>query len=189
MHVVTSNDYLVARDANALRSLYGALGLSVDAVTQDLDADRRRRAYACDIAYCTAKELAFDYLRDGVSRRRAGSELQQRVARLDARDAAAPATVLRGLCMAIIDEADSILIDEARVPLILSQSHGNAGERDYYGQALRLAAAMSAPRDFHVVTESRTVELTAAGREQLERDAAALDAVWRNRGHREETVC
>lgn len=64
VHVITSNDYLVTRDAEKSQPLYQALGLSVGAVTQEMDADSRRRAYACNITYCTAKELVFDYLRD-----------------------------------------------------------------------------------------------------------------------------
>ena len=71
VHVITANDYLVTRDSTLLQPLYHALGLSIGSVTQPLDASRRRAAYACDITYCTAKELAFDYLRDQLSRIRA----------------------------------------------------------------------------------------------------------------------
>jgi preprotein translocase subunit SecA len=121
VHVITVNDYLVARDAQALRPLYQALGLTVGHVVAAHDPSERRRAYDCDITYCTAKELVFDYLRDRVARGPRKSELQQRAASLDAKASAPHQTLLRGLCMAVVDEADSVLIDEARVPLILAR--------------------------------------------------------------------
>src|SRR5262249_10600045 len=78
VHVISVNDYLVTRDAQALRPLYQALGLTVSAVTQPLSAAERQAAYACDITYCTAKELAFDYLRDGVALGHARDNLRLR---------------------------------------------------------------------------------------------------------------
>lgn len=190
VHVITANDYLVARDAEFLTPLYHALGLSVGTVTQSLPRDARVRAYDCDIVYCTASELAFDYLRDGLVRDRSRSDLQQRVAALRGGGAdAARATLLRGLCMAIVDEADSILIDEARVPLILSERCSNEAERDYLNGALTLARQLTASEDFLLHRHTRSVELTAAGRIALEQLAEGLDGAWHNRMHREETVC
>ena len=139
VHVVTVNDYLVARDAQWLEPLYTALGLRVGYVVAAHDPVARRAAYSCDITYCTAKELVFDYLRDRSVRAPRQSGLQQYAARLDPAAQARPPTLLRGLCMAVIDEADSVLIDEARVPLILSRSVANIGERDYHVRALELA--------------------------------------------------
>jgi preprotein translocase subunit SecA len=186
VHVITSNDYLAARDAAAMRAVYTSLGLRVGVVTQELDAGQRRAAYACDITYCTAKELVFDYLRDSLSRRGRGSELEQRAARLDT-PAAAPVAplVLRGLCMAIIDEADSILIDEAKVPLILSQAHGNSGERGFYEYALRVAGTLAAGLDYRFEPEGHAAQLTSAGRAKLG-SGGGTASNWR---HREESVC
>lgn len=185
VHMITTNDYLAARDAGAMRAVYAALGLSVGVVTQDLDSGQRRAAYACDIAYCTAKELVFDYLRDGLSRRGRGSELEQRASRLEAPAATRDAPlVLRGLCMAIIDEADSILIDEAKVPLILSQAHGNPGERGFYEYALRVAGTLAAGLDYRFEPERHAAQLTPAGRAKL--GPGGGDA--RNWRHREESV-
>ncbi|MBI4757077.1 MAG: hypothetical protein HY778_17020, partial [Betaproteobacteria bacterium] len=119
VHVITANDYLVRRDAELLRPVYGDLGLSVGVVTADMEPDARRVAYGADVVYCTAKELVFDYLRD----RLAGlppSDLHRHARALVPARGAAPRPLLRGLCMAVIDEADSILIDEARSPLITS---------------------------------------------------------------------
>lgn len=189
VHVITANEYLVDRDAAFLTPLYDALGVSAGTVTQSLPREARLRAYDCDIVYCTASELAFDYLRDGLVRDRSRSDLHQRVATLRAGAAGtARATLLRGLCMAIIDEADSVLIDEARVPLILSESCANQAERDYLNGALQLALRLTAEQDFVLHPLTRSVELTSGGRTALERLAESLAAVWHNRMHREETV-
>ena len=177
VHAVTANDYLVARDAARLRPLFAALGLTSGAVTQPLDAAGRRCAYACDIVYCTAKELAFDYLRDGLADAAGGSAL-----------GAPGAPLLRGLCWAMIDEADSILIDEARMPLVISRAAVDAGERAYHRHALALAGQLHVGGDFSIDHEARDAALTATGRDKIEALAAPLGAVWRNRRHREETV-
>src|SRR5262245_64228724 len=122
VHIITVNDYLARRDADQFRSAYNALGLTVGVVEHGQEAQDRQRAYAGDVTYCTNKELVFDYLRDrlALGDRRARSRLL-----LDAlcRNSAAGRNrhlLLRGLHFAIVDEADSVLIDEARTPLILS---------------------------------------------------------------------
>jgi preprotein translocase subunit SecA len=187
VHVITANDYLVARDAGELRPLYRALGLTCAALTQDLAREKRFGAYDCDIVYATASELVFDYLRDGLVRSRSRSDLEQRVAALDGPAAAGRGTLLRGLCMAIVDEADSVLIDDARVPLILSERRSNEGERDYLRGVLTLAARLAQNEHFVLRRQTMSAELTPAGRQALEH--AAAGAPWRNRMHREEAVC
>jgi preprotein translocase subunit SecA len=189
VHVITANDYLVARDAETLRPLYAALGLSVGCVTQPLEQTARSLAYGCDIAYCTAKELVFDYLRDWIMRGRERGDLHMRAARLSEQHAGQPQTLLRGLCMAIIDEADSILIDEARIPLILSEVSSNPVQLDYHQQALRLASRLVVGEDFLLDRQSMSAELTDGGHARVEESAAKLGAVWSNRMHREEAIC
>jgi len=188
VHLITANEYLVTRDAQWLQPLYAALGLSVDVVTHDMDADRRRRSYACDIAYCTAKELAFDYLRDLMARGPDRDALVARALELGQAGRHRPATVLRGLCFGIIDEADSILIDEARVPLILAQAVNGNGEREYLQQALEMAASLINGCHFQLDLENRSASLTAQGSALLEERAAALPAWWRNRLQRAEAI-
>ena len=114
VHLITANDYLVTRDAELLAPVYRALGLSVGTVTRPMDMAQRRLGYGCDITYCTAKELVFDYLRDRLVRGTAPSDLHERVRQVDAETSREPRLLLRGLWVALIDEADSILIDEAR---------------------------------------------------------------------------
>ena len=187
VHVVTVNDYLVARDAALLRPLAAALGLSVGAVTQPLDVAARTAAYACDITYCTAKELAFDYLRDGVACGHQRADLRLRAVRIGG-VAAGPAPLLRGLCMALIDEADSVLLDEARVPLILSQASNNPAQAAMHATALGVAGALAAGRDFALDARAMTGRLTPAGCARAERLCEGRGGLWRNRLHREEAV-
>src|SRR5438477_1109641 len=101
VHVVTVNDYLAKRDSEWMGRIYKFLGLSVGVIVHELDDDQRREQYACDVTYGTNNELGFDYLRDNMKM-------------------SAPEMVQRGHHYAIVDEVDSILIDEARTPLIIS---------------------------------------------------------------------
>jgi preprotein translocase subunit SecA len=195
VHVVTANEYLAARDADALRPLYAALGLQVGVVTHELGLEARQRAYRCDITYCTAKELVFDYLRDRLARRgiegefQGGfqGELRRRAHRLATGEA--PGTLLRGLCMAIVDEVDSVLIDEASVPFILSRAQDNRAKREHYARALELARSLVAGEDFGVDPASNAVELTGGGREKTEPQTTHPDPLWRVQRFREEALC
>jgi preprotein translocase subunit SecA len=186
VHVITANDYLVERDAEHLGPFYAVLGLDVGRITARHDAGARRAAYARDIVYCTAKEIGFDYLRDRIAGKRRGDDLQRRVEQLTT--ASTRTTLLRGLCMAIVDEADSVLIDEARVPLILSRSADNERAADEYAQALALAGQLAEGTDFELDHEMRRVSIGDPGSARLAGAAAELPTVWRNRRFREEWV-
>jgi preprotein translocase subunit SecA len=142
VHVMTVNDYLARRDAAWMGPIYSLLGLTVGCIQQSMPADARRAAYACDITYATANEAGFDYLRD------------QLVLRCEDR-------VHRAFHAAVIDEADSILIDEARIPLVLAG--GN-----FDGDALATGAATlvrSFQRGIHFTLDEfgRNIALTPAG--------------------------
>ena len=187
VHVITANDYLVERDAQILAPLYRALGLTVGAVVQSTPANARKASYDCDIVYCTASELVFDYLRDGLARERARSDLHQRARALHSNDPSSRSTLLRGLCMALVDEADSILIDDARVPLILSEPCANGGEQRYFAAALEAASQLQSGLHFALKRRSMSAELTAAGEAMLE--SMSSGETWLNRLHRTETVC
>ena len=121
VHVITANDYLVQRDKQELTPFFRALGLTTSVITPGQSADERQNAYLADIVYTTARELVFDYLRDRVSLRHDNPDVRWQTSGLSGRSQ--PGTLmLRGLCMAIVDEADSILLDEACTPLVLSQA-------------------------------------------------------------------
>jgi preprotein translocase subunit SecA len=185
VHVVTANDYLAARDALRLAPLFAALGLRSATLAGAAGDDARRAAYAHDIVYATAKDLAFDFLRD---RQSAAPEqaCERLAAGLSGRPA--PPPLMRGLCMALLDEADSILLDEAEVPLILSRAAPQAARRAFLWQALALARRLEPGRDFVLHRADRVATLTAAGEERLGPLAEPLGGPWRRARYRREVV-
>ena len=145
-HVVTVNDYLAKRDAEFMGQLYGFLGLSTGVIVHGISNDERRDAYACDITYGTNNEFGFDYLRDNMAFAR--EELVQ-----------------RGHHYAIVDEVDSILIDEARTPLIISGPAEQA--TDLYSQADKLIKQLN-PEDYEKDEKDKAVSYTEAGNDHVE---------------------
>ena len=187
VHVITANDYLVQRDAELFRPLFARLGLRVAAVAARHKPEERRGAYASHVVYVTAKELVFDYLRDRTMSQTSAPALRQRVAALGAAPASGP--LLRGLCMALIDEADSVLIDEALMPLILSRENNDATERAYRWQVWALSGRLAEGADFTRHATARQVALTDAGRARIAEMTQALAPLWRSTRHREHAIC
>jgi len=146
VHVVTVNDYLAARDSEWMGQIYQFLGLTVGSIVHDKDDDERRAAYAADVTYGTNNEFGFDYLRDNMKFR-----LED--------------MVQRPFNYAIVDEVDSILIDEARTPLIISGPTEDSS--DMYRQADTLIPSLL-PEDFEKDEKQRTVTLTESGVERIE---------------------
>jgi preprotein translocase subunit SecA len=187
VHIVTVNDYLAARDAEWMRPIYSALGLTVGVIVHGLDPAARRAAYACDVTYCTNKEVAFDYLRDRITLGQQPHHAQLLIERLHGGPAARMERLLhRGLHYAIVDEADSVLVDEARTPLIISGGGGNPLERRTYQEALELAAKLAPARDFTVDERERAVQLTPSGQARLDDLARPLNGIWGGRHRRED---
>ena len=189
VHVITVNDYLATRDAGLMEPLYRALGLSVGIVVAGLDAAQRQAAYACDIAYCSNKEIAFDYLRDRIGTGDLDSDIRNKFRRLRAPADGRTGPVMRGLHFAIVDEADSVLIDEARTPLIISRRSDPALEQKRAEEALALAGLLSPTRDFVVRAAGGRIDLTAQGQARLEQHAAEYAGAWCGRLYREQQVC
>ncbi|NNF96693.1 MAG: preprotein translocase subunit SecA [Halobacteria archaeon] len=185
VHVITANDYLVERDAREMGPLYNALGLSVGTVIEGMDHDARREAYACDITYCTNKQVAFDYLRDRLTMGRHASRRQLEVERLHSDNARIDRLLLRGLCFAIVDEADSVLIDEARTPLVISQTSTNRLEEQTYQQALEIARQLQEGVDFTIQQQPRSILLTEQGKTRLAGLCQPLKGVWTGQRRRE----
>jgi preprotein translocase subunit SecA len=146
VHVVTVNDYLAKRDADWMGQIYNFLGLSVGVIVHGLDDEQRKKAYDCDITYGTNNELGFDYLRDNMKYR-----LED--------------MVQRGHIYAIVDEVDSILVDEARTPLIIS---GPLDDRSEFYNTIDGYIPQLDKTDYEVDEKQRTVTLTEAGMEKLE---------------------
>jgi len=146
VHVVTVNDYLAKRDAEWMGQIYNFLGLTVGVIVHGLDDDQRKKAYDCDVTYGTNNELGFDYLRDNMKYR-----LED--------------MVQRGHIYAIVDEVDSILIDEARTPLIIS---GPLDDRSEFYNTIDSYIPALDKTDYEVDEKQRTVTLSEAGMEKLE---------------------
>jgi len=146
VHVVTVNDYLASRDSAWMSQIYGFLGLTTGCITSNMSEDARRRAYACDITYGTNNEFGFDYLRDNMKYR-------------------AEQMVQRPFNFAIVDEVDSILIDEARTPLIISGP--SEGDTSLYVSVNKIIPKLTA-EDFEKDEKHRSIVLTEAGQEHVE---------------------
>jgi preprotein translocase subunit SecA len=146
IHVVTVNDYLAERDSQWMGGIFGFLGLTVGVITNDTDDLERQQAYACDITYATNNELGFDYLRDNM--------------KFSLDD-----MVQRPFSYAIVDEVDSILIDEARTPLIISGTTEDVS--DLY-EAINKLIPKLGPDDFEKDEKARAVTLTETGTETIE---------------------
>ena len=166
VHVVTVNDYLAARDAEWMGRLHRWLGITVGRVGPDIeDFEAKRTAYACDVTYGTNTELGFDYLRDNMAR-----QAEQRVQ--------------RGFNFAIVDEVDSILIDEARTPLIISGPADDVTK--LYYQFASIVRTLTRDKDYEVDEEKKTVIPTESGIEKVERALGVTnlyDAVSTNYVH------
>ena len=147
VHVVTVNDYLARRDADWMGQIYTFLGLTVGVIVPNMIEDERRAAYAADITYATNNELGFDYLRDNMKHERAQM-------------------VQRRFSYAIVDEVDSILIDEARTPLIIS---GPTDDKSELYIAVDLVVKRLVPDDYEADEKSKNVTLTEDGVEKAER--------------------
>ncbi len=148
VHVVTVNEYLAARDAEWMGQIYRFLGLTVGVNLREKSASEKREAYNCDITYTTNSEVGFDYLRDNMAK-----DLNGRV--------------LRGLHYAIVDEADSILVDESRTPLIISG--GARVQASSYNVADRFVKTLRRDKHFVVDIKTKTANLTDEGNQLAER--------------------
>ena len=188
VHVITVNDYLTARDAREMKPLYEMLGLSVGAVTHELDPVARRGAYSCEVTYCCNKELAFDYLRDRLVVGRHPNRIQLQLERLYGDATRLRQLVLRGLCFGIVDEADSVLVDEARVPLIISGAGGQVPEQPIYETALTFARGLERGQDFLLDGRERSIHLTPQGQATLGKRAYDLKGIWSGPKRREALV-
>jgi preprotein translocase subunit SecA len=179
VHVITANDYLAGRDAELMAPVYTLLGLRVGAVTEQArESDARRQAYACHITYCTPSQVAFDYLRDRVAMGSRRGRLDLQLRRLSGQGGDGGPLLLRGVCFAIIDEADSVLIDDARTPLILSRELNKPLAEETYVKALEMAGRLEEGRDYRLHSQYHDAELTGAGRSRLLEQAAGLPEPW-----------
>ncbi len=168
-HLATVNDYLADRDAEWMKPLYDMLGISVGTVVTQLDQDQRRKAYAADVTYGTAKEYGFDFLRDRLLMRAQGRAVDDFLGSgsQERWTSAGEQPVQRGMHFCLVDEADSILIDEARTPLII----GSLGDESRevviatFKWGAEHAPSFVLKEHFTIEEDSRKIELTSKGRQ------------------------
>jgi preprotein translocase subunit SecA len=169
-HLATVNDYLAKRDAEWMEPIYKALGLSVGIVQSQMDFDERRKAYACDVTYGTAKEFGFDFLKDRLMNREITEGRGDLGAMLTGKAESATAKLLqRPYWFALVDEADNVLIDEARTPLIIASPPGEAQavQQAIFQFAARAAESLERDEDFEYDVQKQTCELLGRGRSRV----------------------
>ena len=183
VHLATVNDYLARRDAEWMRPIYEMLGLTVGVIETQMSQPQRRREYACDVTYGTAKEFGFDFLRDRLLLRRIREGEVDFLGGMLGQDGAVQSEkpVQRGAYFALVDEADSILIDEARTPLIISALPTEAQKIavECYKWSTDVTQSFEEDEHYDYDHEKKTVELTAAGRQLVRQlpKPEAMDAV------------
>jgi preprotein translocase subunit SecA len=169
-HLATVNDYLARRDAEWMEPIYKALGLSVGIVESEMDFDARRAAYACDVTYGTAKEFGFDFLKDRLMNREIAEGRADLGAMLTGRAASTASQLLqRPYWFALVDEADNVLIDEARTPLIIASPPGEAQavQEAIFRFAATAADSLERDEDFEADVQKQTCELLGRGRSRV----------------------
>ncbi len=183
-HVFTVNDYLAERDLAKLEPVYRLFGLSTGLIIEGKEPEERRAAYRADVVYGTNKEIAFDYLKDQAALGKQRGAARRLVSQMFGRRR--PPLTMRGLHFAIVDEADSIFIDEARTPLILS-AEVPADDDGLYQSALELARHLEEGRHYTIKESERAVELSERGKRAVAELASGLpQKLWRIRQAREQ---
>ncbi|MEI7784544.1 MAG: DEAD/DEAH box helicase, partial [Betaproteobacteria bacterium] len=190
-HVITANDYLAERDAQTMRALFDACGVSLASVHAEVQAEQRPALYGADVVYVTPKELLADHLRDRLAAA-SGQDSQwqdfQRWMGQGAGTGASPLLLVRGLHTAIVDEADSVLIDEAVTPLILSARRPSRGLSEAAVIMARLAPSLQVGRDYDCQERTRSIVLQQGALQALQALAGQLPPVWRPPPRREELL-
>ena len=189
-HIVTVNDYLVERDTEWIRPLYSFCGVRVGCVTASMEPAERLKGYQADVTYVTSKELLADFLRDRLHLGIIATPSRCLIRDL-ARSRQRPAPdnlVMRGLHTAIVDEADSLLIDEAVTPLIISASHNNPLLEDAVKIAADVVSHLEPKTDYQVDPRYREIRLNPKGQTKLAALCNGFQGLWQGIDRREELV-
>jgi preprotein translocase subunit SecA len=187
VHIITVNDYLVARDAEEMGPVYRMLGLNVGHVIHETAGNDRFDHYRRNVVYVTSKELVADFLRDQIALGNLRSSTQTVVGMLMAGAQKSPLLV-PGLWKVIVDEADSLLIDEGVTPLIISNAPEEEGNASLYERADAMASQLEIDRDFKIDWTLRQVDLTQRGEDRLDLLCEQDGGFWKGKRRREELV-
>jgi preprotein translocase subunit SecA len=186
--IVTVNDYLVQRDAEWLEPLYHFCGVRVGFVAFWMGQPERAKSYGCDVTYVTSKELLADFLRDRLIVGKMANPTRRLIRRMLAPETATEGLVMRGLHTAIVDEADSVLIDEAVTPLIIAASHENETLCEAAKLAHEIVEDLRPGADYRTNPRYREIELTDDGFGKMVQRAARLPGLWQGHDRRLELV-
>lgn len=189
VHVITANDYLASRDCELGQDLFAFCGVTAASVTGDTPPDARGAGYSHEIVYCTARDMLADHLRDSLALAGKAGRLKHALA--SARNGGkgeAGGIVMRGVYQVIVDEADSVLIDEAVTPLIISAPKPDDLLAAAAVKAVELARGLTETEHYTVNQELRSVELTRAGRQRVAEMVLNAGPFWQRRDRAEELV-
>ena len=185
-HVMTSNHYLACRDAEEFTPLFDFCGLSVASIDAEMQDDERRIAYNKDITYCTNKDVAADFLRDQLSMGSKHTTGRLLLNKLCGEGNSFREPILRGLEYAIIDEADSVMIDDGVTPLLISMENRNDREVEIYLKSNRCAKAMTS--EHYKIVENSIIEISEKGKEFIASFEPEKTGPWSLRRRREELI-
>ncbi|MDB5305105.1 MAG: secA [Phycisphaerales bacterium] len=186
VHVITVNDYLVQRDAEEMAPIYEMLGMKVGHVVHETTPGERVDHYRRGVVYCTSKELVADFLRDQITLGNLRTSTQTALG-LMMSGGSTGQLMVPGLFRTIVDEADSLLIDEAVTPLIISNSPDDEPNSTFYRAADELASKLEAGKDFVIDRTVRSIDLTSRGQDRLE-ELCEGENFWKGKRRREELV-
>ncbi|MEX0957995.1 MAG: hypothetical protein WDZ63_01765 [Burkholderiales bacterium] len=186
-HVVCASDLLARHRAAALREILALPGFSVGCITQGMEPQAKREAYAADITCGSHREIAHDYLRDRLMLGNRQHGIRGLIDQLSGDAPPVDQLLMRGLQCAIVEDADLVMIDDARVPLVISAESDNTQERLLYEQAVELANALRADVDFQI--EENEISLSAGGSGRLARLVQPLGGIWGGQQRRETLIC
>jgi len=187
-HIVTVNDYLAQRDADWNRPIYEFCGLRVAAIQGEMAPPDRRMAYDADITYLTNKEVTADFLRDRLALGRVSRLPSALLQKMAEGRRVMDQLVMRGLEFAIVDEADSVLIDEAVTPLIISGATPNSQQIEAFEDAAEMAVKLQQERDFKIDHRYREIKLTTEGQKRSMEMSEPLGGIWAGSRRREELI-
>ena len=178
-HIITSNDYLASRDAKTMQPLYSSCLLSVGSVIGEMKEDQRVQSYKCDVVYATSKELLADFLRDQISDQKINSFDNLLFSKLFTNNKSNKVRVMNGIYTAIVDEADSVLADEALTPLVISEASENEVLKDAIHCIYKLINRFKNKKHYKVEEKFRDISLTNEGQILLDELDNEFPFIWR----------